>query len=184
MTWAKSMQDHTDQQGHKRNGSVAYGQVSSLVGLSEMEIALQYEELQKELSNTSPVVGQLKDSGQRELYITGAVRDNGESKGRFDLISTQALLRLSRHYEAGAKKYSDRNWEKGMPIGRMVSAAMRHLVKYMAGANDEDHLAAVLWNVAAIMHYEYYKPELQDLPTWEGRRSRFMYEIDLGGDDD
>lgn len=178
------MKDHIDQQGHQRNGSVAYGSETSLVGLSEIEMALFVEENQRKALENRPLTptGLLKDSGQRDVYNTGAVRDNGENKGRFDLISTQALLRLARHYEAGAKKYTDRNWEKGMPIGRMVSAAMRHLVKYMAGANDEDHLAAVLWNVAAIMYYEYYKPELQDLPAWEGRRSRFMYEIDMGGD--
>ena len=122
----------------------------------------------------------LKDSGERDTYPSGAQRDNGENKGRFDLVSGQGLLRLSKLYEAGAKKYADRNWEKGMNIGRCVSAAMRHLTKYMLGADDEDHLAAVAWNVFAIMFYEANLPELQDLPPWKDRKTKWIYEIDLG----
>ena len=51
-----------------------------------------------------------------------------------------------------------------MPISRCVDAAMRHLTIYLAGWNDEDHLAAVCWNIAAIMLYEERMPELMDLP--------------------
>lgn len=106
----------------------------------------------------------LKDSGERQQFDTGAVRDNGDGKGRFDLLSTQMLFRLAKHYENGAKKYADRNFEQGMPISRCVDAAMRHLTKYLAGWNDEDHLAAACWNIAAIMLYEHRMPELMDLP--------------------
>ena len=106
----------------------------------------------------------LKDSGSRQQLNSGAVRDNGEGKGRFDLLSTQMLFRLAKHYENGALKYEPRNFEKGMPISRCVDAAMRHLTKYLAGWNDEDHLAAVCWNIAAIMLYEERMPELMDLP--------------------
>ena len=106
----------------------------------------------------------LKDSGSRQNFETGATRDNGTGKGRFDLLGTQMLFRLTKHYENGAMKYSDRNFEKGMPISRCVDAAMRHLTKYLAGWDDEDHLSAVIWNVAAIMLYEQRMPELMDLP--------------------
>ena len=58
-------------------------------------------------------VGPLKDSGERTEFPSGAVRDMHEGKGRFDLLPMCVLMRLARHYEAGAKKYSDRNWEKG-----------------------------------------------------------------------
>ncbi len=118
----------------------------------------------------------LKDSGTRAEYNSGAVRDNGEGKGRFDLIPFQGLMRLALHYEAGAKKYSDRNWEKGMNISRYIDAAFRHLIKYSAGWNDEDHLAAILWNILAIMHHENKFPELQDLPDWKDRKSKWIVE--------
>jgi hypothetical protein len=122
----------------------------------------------------------IKDSGERDTYSSGAVRDNHEGKGRMDLVSTQGLLRLTRWYELGSRKYSDRNWEKGMNISRYVDAAMRHLVKYLAGCDDEDHLSAVAWNVFAIMHHEYYLPEQQDLPEWQGRETKWKYPLDLG----
>lgn len=107
----------------------------------------------------------LPDSGTREKFNTGAVRDVQVGKGRFDLISPEALMRLAVHYENGAKKYDDRNWEKGIPISRCFSSAVRHLFKWLAGSREEDHLAAAAWNIFAIMHYEKYNPEQLDVPT-------------------
>ena len=46
----------------------------------------------------------IKDSGERDTYSSGAVRDNHEGKGRMDLVSTQGLLRLTRWYELGSRK--------------------------------------------------------------------------------
>ena len=106
----------------------------------------------------------LKDSGERRQFTTGAVRDRAVGKGRYDLLATQMMMRLARHYESGAIKYSDRNWEKGMEFSVYVDAAMRHLTKYLAGWNDEDHLAAAIWNIAALMFMEAKMPELDDLP--------------------
>lgn len=116
----------------------------------------------------------LNDTGQRSNYETGAVRENVGGKGRFDLVPFQALMRLAQHYENGRDKYSERNWEKGMPISRYYDAAMRHLIKYGDGWNDEDHLAAVLWNVAAIMHHEAELPEMQSLPKRKNLENKFV----------
>lgn len=107
----------------------------------------------------------LKDSGNRREFETGAVRDMQEGKGRCDLLPACALIRLSKHYEAGAVKYEDRNWEKGIPISVMVDSAMRHLLKYMDGQTDEDHLVAVAWNILGAMWMEEKRPDLQDLPN-------------------
>ena len=46
------------------------------------------------------------DSGQRTEFTTGAVRDMHENKGDMASIPWEAILRLSRHYENGAKKYN------------------------------------------------------------------------------
>jgi hypothetical protein len=120
----------------------------------------------------------VKDSGERSTYPSGAQRDNAEGKGRPELSSAQGLLRVWRWYELGAKKYSDRNWEKGMNISRYCGAAMRHLVKYMWGCDDEDHLAAVMWNCMCIMHHEAERPDMQDLPGWNGRTTKWIYPLD------
>lgn len=107
----------------------------------------------------------LKDSGNRRQFETGAVRDMAEGKGRCDLLPAAALLRLSRHYEAGARKYSARNWEKGIPVSVMIDSGMRHLLKYLDGQTDEDHLTAAAWNILGAMWMEEKRPELQDLPS-------------------
>jgi hypothetical protein len=58
---------------------------------------------------------EVKDSGKRQEFETGAVRDVRDGKGRYDLISPYALKRLAIIYERGALKYGDDNYLKGMP---------------------------------------------------------------------
>jgi hypothetical protein len=109
-----------------------------------------------------------KDSGQRESFDSGMVRDQRTGKGRYDLISPLALRRLAQLYERGAVKYEARNWEQGAPFCRFLDSAARHLQQYMAGERTEDHLAAVAWNVFAIMHFEEVgrAAELDDRPKY------------------
>lgn len=112
----------------------------------------------------------VQDSGQREDFSTGSVRDSRKGKGRFDLITPIAFLRLAefaggverippvamqrlaRHYENGAVKYGERNWELGQPVSRYIDSGIRHLTKCLAGQRDEDHLAAALWNAFSATH--------------------------------
>ena len=94
------------------------------------------------------------DSGTRESFDTGSVRDTREGKGRYDLITPIGLKRLAQHYANGAVKYGDRNWEKGQPISRYVDSAIRHLYAFLDGGRDEDHLAATAWNALAAIHTE------------------------------
>jgi hypothetical protein len=92
-----------------------------------------------------------KDSGQRQEFETGAVRDIQDSKGRYDLIPPFATMFLSRIYENGCKKYGSRNFEKGIPIGRYIDSAKRHLDKYQAGMRDEPHLSMAGWNICSAL---------------------------------
>lgn len=93
----------------------------------------------------------VKDSGERKQFETGAVRDTSTGKGRFDLIPAYPLFRLAKLYEAGAIKYADRNWEKGIPTGRFLDSAFRHLMNYQNGDRSEDHLTAVAWNIFGLI---------------------------------
>lgn len=108
---------------------------------------------------------ELKDSGDRRAFGTGAVRDMQEGKGRCDLLPACALIRLSKHYEAGARKYAERNWENGIPVSVMIDSGFRHLLKYLDGQTDEDHLTAAAWNILGAMWMEEKHPELQDIPA-------------------
>lgn len=104
---------------------------------------------------TETPVAVTKDSGSRREFQTGSVRDAAEGKGRYDLISPIALMRLAQLYERGAVKYAARNWEKGQPVSVYMDCTMRHLQKHLMGYRDEDHLAAAMWNVAAMIHTEH-----------------------------
>lgn len=75
-----------------------------------------------------------------------------------------ALLEVARHFEAGAKKYDDRNWEKGQPLHVFVDSGLRHLVKWTRGDNDEPHDSAFLWNMMCLLWTHKRYPELRDLP--------------------
>ena len=107
----------------------------------------------------------IQDSGTRREFESGAVRDMAEGKGRCDLLPMCALLRLARHYEQGAKKYADRNWEKGIPVSVMMDSAIRHILKYMDGWTDEDHLCAAAWNILGAMWMEEKQPGMMDIPS-------------------
>lgn len=112
----------------------------------------------------------VKDSGERQSFDTGSVRDTNIGKGRFDLIAPYAMLRLAQHYENGSRKYGDRNWELGQPLSRYLDSAMRHLTKVTMGLEDEDHLTAAVWNLLAIIEtqkrieFGLIPEELDDLP--------------------
>lgn len=166
----------------------------------------------------------LLDSGAREEFESGAVREITDGKGRFDLLplsnvadviahyyrGADSLQNIQEHreakavlkhmdafirtkeirclyvvlkhfanfkdtiiydivfdaayqYEDGAKKYSDRNWEKGMPTHRYVDSAMRHFIKLLRGDTDEPHDRAFVWNIFSLLWTLENKPELDDI---------------------
>ena len=109
----------------------------------------------------------VKDSGERQSFETGMVRDIQEGKPRIDLISPLFLTRLGTHLAKGAEKYSENNWMKGQPYTRALASICRHLVAYQMGKVDEDHLAAIAFGVMALCHYEETKPELDDRVKYE-----------------
>ena len=118
----------------------------------------------------------IKDSGHRKTFETGAMRDMSENKGDCLSIPPNAMLRLSLLYEAGAKKYERFNYLKGIPCSSFIDSAERHLLKWKAGYDDEDHLASIVFNILGIMEMESTKPEMQDVPNRQGKRS-FNYGV-------
>lgn len=57
------------------------------------------------------------------------------------------LLELSMHFEEGAKKYGEYNWQKGIPTHCYIDSAIRHYLKYVRGDDDERHDRAFVWNI-------------------------------------
>ncbi|MFC3504496.1 dATP/dGTP diphosphohydrolase domain-containing protein [Micromonospora krabiensis] len=112
-----------------------------------------------------------KDSGERAEYASGMVRDVQEGKPRFDLIlaeglpfEEQMLTRFARLLQRGAVKYGERNWEKARgaeELARAKSSAIRHLIQWMCDEDDEDHAAAVMFNLMAAEFVKYQTRETQ-----------------------
>jgi hypothetical protein len=96
----------------------------------------------------------LNDSGKREQFETGSVRDTAEDKPRYELIPVEALERLAMLYTRGAKVYGPDNWSRGQPFRRVFGSMLRHAFAWAKGERDEDHLAAVAWNAFALMYFE------------------------------
>jgi hypothetical protein len=165
-------------------------------------------------------VSEIKDSGARREFSTGAVRDISEWKGRCDLLPLdvvadlyagqpqsailgdinaflrgndgdhllnkmfllsalkrfctwhgweieEMLLEVSVHFEQGAKKYAERNWELGIPLHCYIDSAVRHFLKAARGDADERHDRAFCWNLLCALWTLKHKPELDDLPHGE-----------------
>jgi hypothetical protein len=117
-----------------------------------------------------PVGFTTKDSGTRVDFPTGSRRDDATGKGRFDLLPFEAVNRYAQLLERGADKYEARNWEKGQPFSRVFSSMLRHAHQAAAGQTDEDHLAAVIFNAAALITFAEriargeLPDELNDMP--------------------
>ena len=94
---------------------------------------------------------EVKDSGKREEFASGMVRDTEEGKIKYHLIASGPMLkRWAMHLTSGAKKYSDNNWMKASgeeEYQRFRNSAFRHFMQWFQGDTDEDHAAAVYFNL-------------------------------------
>lgn len=92
-----------------------------------------------------------KDSGERQQFPTGMVRDVQTNKPRYDLLDIPMLTRWAELMARGALKYGERNWEQAateIELNRFKASALRHMIQWFSGDADEDHGAAVFFNIA------------------------------------
>ncbi|MDO8610123.1 MAG: DUF5664 domain-containing protein [bacterium] len=112
---------------------------------------------------------QIKDSGKREEYKSGMIRDTAGDKIDFSLIYDGPMMeRWARHLTLGAKKYQKRNWMRANgleELERFRESAARHFAQWMNGKTDECHEAGVYFNINA---YEYLKEKLNTKETLLG----------------
>lgn len=57
------------------------------------------------------------------------------------------FLEVAKHFEEGAKKYGENNWQKGLPVNCYIDSAIRHYLKHRRGDKDEPHDRAFVWNL-------------------------------------
>ncbi|MGI0014163.1 MAG: dATP/dGTP diphosphohydrolase domain-containing protein, partial [Nitrososphaera sp.] len=108
----------------------------------------------------------IKDQAPQTLdvLVTGVKHD--ADKLRYDLLPS-SLEEVVYVYTHGAKKYTDRNWEKGLKWSRVFAAMMRHAwdwwwSKHQRHESNMHHLGSVVWCALALMEYEKTHPELDD----------------------
>lgn len=94
-------------------------------------------------------------------FESGMVRDTVEGKVDFSLILDGPMLdRWAAHLTKGAIKYEARNWMKAAGTAeheRFRVSALRHFLQWMRRERDEDHAAAVYFNINGA---EYVSPLL------------------------
>lgn len=104
---------------------------------------------------------QIKDSGARMEFSSGMVRDLADDKVNWALIADGPMLkRFAIHLTNGAKKYAARNWMKAAgdeEYQRFKESAFRHFMQWYLGDRDEDHGAAVYFNINGA---EYVKEKM------------------------
>lgn len=93
-------------------------------------------------------------------------------KARFDLLPPEAMEELAMHYAKGAKKYADRNWEKGYKWSLSYRALRSHLNLWLRGESRDqetgtNHLICVVWHAICLFTFE-----LRGLGTDDIRRNR------------
>lgn len=109
----------------------------------------------------------IKDSGKREEFASGMQRDTTEGKIQWWRAAASPMFkRLAVHLTKGAQKYPDvspgtPNWTlaSGEPeYFRFRDSLWRHFMDYWEGKTDEDHAAAIIFNLNGA---EYVKEKLQ-----------------------
>lgn len=96
-------------------------------------------------------------------------RKDDSAKTPYHLIAPEMLEGVGRVLDFGAKKYSPRNWEKGMHWSRPFSALMRHMWAWWRGEEaDPETGMSHLWHAGCclmfLMAYEDRQVGKDDRP--------------------
>ena len=117
------------------------------------------------------VVAQLLEENLGWDDVIGGIADfaaTGKTAGLYRAVTRFAavafggietmLLELSIHFEEGAKKYGENNWQKGLPVNCYLDSAIRHYLKWRRGDKDEPHHRAFCWNIiCCIWEVDYHE---------------------------
>lgn len=100
--------------------------------------------------------------GTTAKFGTGAVRSSTFEEFRYDLVSPIGLREVARACAEGSQKYSDYNWERGMPVHDLLNHAIAHIYQFLAGDRSEPHLGHAGWNLLAAIHSHELWQHLND----------------------
>jgi len=110
---------------------------------------------------------EVKDSGKRQEFESGMMRDTQDNKIDYDKIFDGPMAdRWAEHLTKGAVKYPDvspgvANWTLAngeKELIRFRKSAVRHFRQWLRGDLDEDHASATFFNING---YEYVKDKMR-----------------------
>lgn len=105
-----------------------------------------------------------------EVRITDATTggQKGQKLARFSLIPSEMLWALAEAYGSGARKYEDRNWERGYKWSLSLDALQRHLNQWLQGETNDtetgaNHLISVVWHATALFIFQLRRLGTDDI---------------------
>lgn len=75
------------------------------------------------------------------------------------------FLEVAKHFEEGAKKYGENNWQKGLPANCYIDSAVRHYLKWLRGDKDEPHDRAFVWNLMCCIWEVDFSPRAKEVKS-------------------
>jgi len=113
---------------------------------------------------------EVKDSGKRAQFASGMVRDTAEDKIEYHRVLDGPMLeRWAIHLTKGKKKYPDiavgkANWllaKNAEERQHARESALRHFLQWWRGDKDEDHAAAVFFNLNLVEYVDNLNKEVK-----------------------
>ena len=86
-------------------------------------------------------VNQFEDSGDPKYLLEAVLQFSTE----FDNSVYTMLLEVSIHFEQGAQKYGENNWQKGIPVHCYIDSAIRLCLEHPVRDLDMQRDAATEW---------------------------------------
>lgn len=95
-----------------------------------------------------------------------------QGKVPYELIPPAALEEVAKVLAMGRDKYGAFNWANGIAYSRIIGAILRHTFAYLSGESKDkesglSHMAHIAVNCFFLLHFEKYKPELDDRQKYE-----------------
>ena len=103
-------------------------------------------------NNTEHLRNALREFSIRHVFVS--------EENTLQMNLADMFLEVSKHFEEGAKKYGESNWQRGIPTKHYIDSAVRHYLKHLRGDQDEPHDRAFVWNLMCCMWTVINKPEL------------------------